>query len=249
MALSRLSLRQQFDPRWFAPALWLDGADSSAITISSGTSVSQWNDKSGNNRHVSQSTAANQPNTSTFNGLGCLSFDGVNDQLNNTASNLTGTGTYTGGFHVFYVAARDSAALNGGTVLTERGNALVGLSQWYQDGSGRYISSDGANASSNHTIGTGTYALLGSAGAVVSHTHVPGSRDRLWINGSEQTVTAGTASNISGSTTGFRIGAREGSVGQRWYGLICEVIVLARTITDGERQAIERYMQSRWRIA
>jgi hypothetical protein len=247
MALSLLSLRRQFDPRWFAPALWLDGADSSAITISSGTSVSQWNDKSGNGRHVSQSTAANQPNTSTFNGLGCLSFDGTNDMLDNTTSNLTGTGTYTGGFHVLYVATRTNAT--GGVLLTERRSSLLGVSQWAESGGSRFISSDGANASSNQTISAGTFALLGTAGAVVSHTHVPGSRDRLWINGSEQTVTAGTASNISGSTTGFRIGAREGGGIPYWSGLVCEVIVLARTITDGERQAIERYMQSRWRIA
>ena len=37
-------------------ALWLDAADTSSITHSSNV-VSQWNDKSGNNYHASQSTA------------------------------------------------------------------------------------------------------------------------------------------------------------------------------------------------
>lgn len=41
-------------------ALWLDAADASTITLNNLT-VSQWSDKSGNQRHVLQSTAANQP--------------------------------------------------------------------------------------------------------------------------------------------------------------------------------------------
>jgi hypothetical protein len=40
--------------------LWLDATDASTITLN-GSNVSQWNDKSGNARHVSQSTAVNQP--------------------------------------------------------------------------------------------------------------------------------------------------------------------------------------------
>ena len=40
-------------------ALWLDGADASTITLN-GSTVSQWNDKSGNGRHVSQATASQQ---------------------------------------------------------------------------------------------------------------------------------------------------------------------------------------------
>ena len=41
-------------------ALWLDAEDTSTITLN-GSNVSQWDDKSGNGRHVSQATAANQP--------------------------------------------------------------------------------------------------------------------------------------------------------------------------------------------
>jgi hypothetical protein len=41
-------------------ALWLDAADASTITLN-GSTVSQWNDKSGNARHATQATAASQP--------------------------------------------------------------------------------------------------------------------------------------------------------------------------------------------
>ena len=54
--------------------LWLDANDSSTI-IHSSDSVSQWNDKSGNDNHALQSTTANQP-TITSTGI---QFDGSND--------------------------------------------------------------------------------------------------------------------------------------------------------------------------
>ena len=50
----------QWTPADITTALWLDAADASTITHSGGT-VSQWNDKSGNSRHVSQGVTAQQP--------------------------------------------------------------------------------------------------------------------------------------------------------------------------------------------
>jgi hypothetical protein len=41
-------------------ALWLDAEDTASITLN-GSNVSQWSDKSGNGRHATQATAANQP--------------------------------------------------------------------------------------------------------------------------------------------------------------------------------------------
>ncbi len=42
--------------------VWLDAADDSTFSYSSGTVVSQWRDKSGLNNHVGQSTVGSQPN-------------------------------------------------------------------------------------------------------------------------------------------------------------------------------------------
>jgi len=81
---------QGFSPLDLSPALWLDAADTSTITASSG-SVSQWDDKSGNGRNVTQATGSAQPTTgsTTQNGLNTLSFDG-NDWLRAaTASDWT----------------------------------------------------------------------------------------------------------------------------------------------------------------
>jgi len=45
--------------------LWLDASDPSSITKDSNDLVSQWNDKSGNGHHATQSTPANQPTFDT----------------------------------------------------------------------------------------------------------------------------------------------------------------------------------------
>lgn len=69
-------------PADITTALWLDADDAATITTVSGA-VSQWNDKSGNNRNASQSVSNSRPvyNATGFNGKPCISFDGTDDQL------------------------------------------------------------------------------------------------------------------------------------------------------------------------
>lgn len=64
-------------PNSLRPALWLDAADQSTITVATG--VSEWRDKSGNGRHFTQSVGASQTayNLNGINGLGSISFDGT----------------------------------------------------------------------------------------------------------------------------------------------------------------------------
>jgi hypothetical protein len=221
-------------------ALWLDGADGSTVSLS-GSAVTQWNDKSGNSRHVSQSTAASRPAylAGGFNGLNCLDFDG-GDFLSRV-SGIT-TGTYTGAFNVYYVATRDSAV--NGCLITERSTALVGTSQWGSDVGLYFISSDGANAASNHRIGLADFNNLSTSGGIVSHFHSAGLRDQLWLNGSSISVIAGTASNISGSA-GLRIGTREFG-GFSWDGKVCEIIVTTSAQSVALRQQFEGYLAWRW---
>ena len=70
--------------------LWLDAKDESSVTHSS-NAVSQWSDISGNNKHVTQGTAASKPTFSAngLNSMPTLSFDGTNDFLNRNDANPT----------------------------------------------------------------------------------------------------------------------------------------------------------------
>ena len=49
-----------WNPSQLTSAVWFDAADATTITLN-GSNVSQWNDKSGNNRNATQGTAAAQP--------------------------------------------------------------------------------------------------------------------------------------------------------------------------------------------
>ena len=62
-------------------SFWQDASDVSTIILETG--VSQWRDKSGNNRHFTQTVRANQPSYSStaFFGLPGITFDGINDNL------------------------------------------------------------------------------------------------------------------------------------------------------------------------
>lgn len=67
-----------FNPLSVSPSLWLDASDVGSITSTGSPAlVSQWSDKSGNNRHFTQATAANKPGTgmATLGGMNVVSFD------------------------------------------------------------------------------------------------------------------------------------------------------------------------------
>jgi hypothetical protein len=55
----------------------LDVSDGSTIQVSSGTNIEQWNDKSGNNNHLSETVVTNQPTLETSK----IFFDGTRSQL------------------------------------------------------------------------------------------------------------------------------------------------------------------------
>jgi hypothetical protein len=96
----------------FSPAdvsglvLWVDGGLSAKT--SSGGFVSQWNDLSGNNRHltnaVGDTTRPNDNAGRTINGILAIDFDG-NDCLA-----TSGVGTLSTSFHAFIVAIIDTYA-------------------------------------------------------------------------------------------------------------------------------------------
>jgi len=64
-----------WSPSQISTELWLDGSDSSTITETSGA-ISQWNDKSGNARHASQSNASYRPvvSAATFSAIPSVYF-------------------------------------------------------------------------------------------------------------------------------------------------------------------------------
>lgn len=82
----------QWTPALISTALWLDAADNATVFSDAGTTpavggstVQQWNDKSGNGRHATQAAAGNRPTytNAALNGKSVVSFDGSMQWFNN----------------------------------------------------------------------------------------------------------------------------------------------------------------------
>ena len=75
-----LQAANNWTPAELPTELWFDAADSATVVHSS-NSVSQWNDKSGNGRHATQTTASDRPTlqAGALNSKAVLRFDGSND--------------------------------------------------------------------------------------------------------------------------------------------------------------------------
>lgn len=234
--------------------LWLDASDYSTLyqnsngttpAASDGDPVGYWADKSGNGRHVSQSSGTNKPTLSStgFNSKPTLTFSGSHSLQR--SESIT-SGDYSGVLHFFYVAARTTA--DGGTIYDERSTSKSCCFQVYKLGV-YYISSNGADGSTNHQINQSDYDLVYTSGAVISHKHISGSRDVFRINGTDITVTYGTASNINGTADLLRIGGRTNpNLIQMWTGKICEVLAFTSTLSASDVSKIENYLGNKWRV-
>ena len=121
-----------WNPSMLGPALWLDAADASTITLN-GSTVSQWSDKSGNGFHVTQATASLQPTyqATGFNSQPTVYFDNSGDEMGCDQTSVSSRGD------LFYAAVfqmlsdtqnwsmivgtnTSSASDNDGTLLMQR---------------------------------------------------------------------------------------------------------------------------------
>ena len=176
-----------FDPTSLGNCqLWLDGKDTSTITQSSGL-VSQWRDKSGNNRHVSQPTTLNQPsyanNILTFNGSQVLS---------NPISCGISAGNFTG--YIIYQPSSTSYNLRALFIFDNNNNCiLVDNTQLnnQSNGVGKYV---------QFIVSTTTPTIVGSTSALTysyngnSFTAFPDS-----YNGPQQAVAITVGNSFIGN--------------------------------------------------
>ena len=211
--------------------LWLDAADDTTFSYSSGTTVSQWRDKSGLNNHVAQSTVANQPSrSSTLNSRKIIVFDGSNDSLS-SANSLDLSTTHT----IFAIASQSVGSSDAGLVsinnTLNNGMTLHNASAYYAyfgDGS-KYVS---------YGIGASTYYIFTKVFKGSSST-----TRQIYLNGTSAT-TSGTIT--ASDTTGV---IRLGQQSTYLNGTIAEVIIFNRELTDIELKQVHTYLGQKWGIS
>lgn len=210
--------------------LWLDAADDTTFSYSSGTVVSQWRDKSPFNNHVSQSTVANQPTRNSFlNSRRVITFDGSNDSLSTTNS-LDLSTTHT----IFAIASQTVGSSDAGLVsinnTLNNGMTLHNASSYlayFGDGS-KYV---------GYGIGASTYYIFTKVFKGSSST-----TRQIYLNGTSAT-TSGTIT--ASDTTGV---IRLGQQSTYLNGTIAEVIIFNRELSDIELKQVHTYLGLKWGI-
>jgi len=224
---------------------WLDAADGNSVTQAAGV-ISQVNDKSGNNFHVTAAGGA-QPTYryGDFGGRNCIRFDGTSDFLQNASSTLLRNLT---GWTSFTVSRANSATPAGGSPTVwsvNTGNTkaqeYITLTTGLQSVSARRVQAD-ANAALS---GIQANILITQRCCIVDHSTTSA---RTYINGvadatSSSFGTAGTSDNIGGD---IYIGAGVLGSSNWWPGDICEVILFNSVLSDLNRKRVEGYLRTKW---
>lgn len=249
-------------------------SDAGVTGSTNGGAVQQWNDQSGNNYHVTQTTLANKPTyyNSTASQLvnfnPALSFN--SDWLKNTTAIMANTSNYT-----FINVVIDEGSSNGTyrivTDLAANNADYFGIYKYYADGTNTYKSgwtnyralSSGnnffnANGNSfSNTSGTnayynGTNYTFNNSATQILRPQVIGISSpastalSTYIDGVKGTQTL-ASSNSTNFFNAVSIGA-EASGAEPWLGRIPELCAYNRQLSDAEIQKVSTYLAIKYGI-
>ena len=246
----------QFDPRLIPGCqLWLDAADATTFTLTSGSNVSTWSDKSGSNSSLSNTTS-NPPYFTTYNGYPTVSFRGSLSSTSNVLSNQTFS-IAPANISIFII----TQALQNGSgyiypgILTIFPNPLSGVD--YQNG----LTIDGGNNTSviMEVYGggsTGSGSGIGYSGSGLTphgvYSFVNTSNVLFaYANGTQWGTNTFTFNTTNvGIALGMRhLGSLSVQNGASAYdGNISEVIIYNTALTTTQRQQVEAYLAYKWKL-
>ncbi|HQL71766.1 MAG TPA: autotransporter-associated beta strand repeat-containing protein [Phycisphaerae bacterium] len=203
-------------------ALWLDASDAASVWTSGGT-VYQWDDKSGNGRNLTQGNAANQPTlvSAAMNGLAAVRFDG-NDVMANAF-------TFTTPYSIFTASKMDGGQ-NYRLITSVNNNWLLGYWGGWQD----RLYAEGWVSGPNNPADTATH-LYGATGDG-SFTYFYDGSTLITANGSGKAA-----------PNGISLGAwKNQPTNESSKGSVGEVVIYSRLLTDLERQDLNAYLAHKW---
>ena len=215
--------------------LWLDASTSNNFTFSSGSNISTWIDRSGNNYTA---TAANSPQ-----------YDSINKRVRLASASSQYMSNLAAPLNLaqrsFFFVIEEITNTNVCGIMTHIPNPSTGNDYTTTNGmtiegtSGVYFY---ANSGGYANRATATVPL---AEAIYGETFASSS-GTTYING-----TGGTPSNSSfsfGTTVGYGLGGRwaNGMGGPFFNGYFYEVVVYNNSVSSSNRQIIEGYLAWKW---
>lgn len=222
-----------YDPQRIE-TLWQDTAGTIPVTAD-GQLVARIDDRSGNGRHLTQGTAANQYKYRTDGTLKWLDSEGRACPYQ-TAHPLTGPLTYGFGAEITQSAGAGELFSTGPNSGTDSSSVYVGWST--STGEVRMVDR-GASTATTRGITGGAGRHMGVVARLV------GSGSNNYLDYGRAPLVDATARLLTGTTsgTGFRMGPTLAKQ-VRFYGLF----VIQRLITDAERDYVAAYYASLGRL-
>ena len=217
--------------------LWLDADDASTFTYSSGSVVSQWNDKSANGYNATQATVAKQPVRSSSPNK--VTYDGSNDVMTTSAS-------FNGSiFTIFQVVKWNNFA-----------SVMIGGNGSGTDIYFPYYDTSGPTCYSQTATDFGTYVASAAAGLMEIEIRYDGTQAtnatkmKYRFAGADQTLsfTGTIASTLSRSGSTTAIGAYDAASVLPFNGYLSELIVYNKVLTTQELSDVRGYISTKWGI-
>ena len=235
--------------------LWLDASDSSTLfdattggsLVAADGGVARWEDKSGNNRHLTQSDISRRPvrRATIIAGQGAVDFDGINDALALNQSLFSSRTSLTW----FAVVKNDDAGNNNRAAFGERVAFNDANFSLVKLGTNFIAYSRGAanGATSVQIAESVTFPTSAMLASVVTTASAGTARRNGQIAGTSATTTNNVAYKQLFLIGNFPADDADYSV-VWWDGLICELIVYNSALSDTDRAAVESYLMTKWAI-
>lgn len=250
----RLARRTYFLSPASIPSLhsWYDAADTATIT-SSGGSVSQWNDKSGNERHAAQGTSTYQPTTGsiTVNGRNVVSAPSA---TSGNGKFLKASASVVGNALTFMCVAQRTGAGNSANTYSRFMSLDTGGND-YDNVNSLVVQLPSANQSPATAPDINVYFNYPTK-TVIAWTSASYNTPYLVtvvVNGTSVSLTAngvtatGTAENIDlNSSRQGLLGPYAGTVDSMLYGWLAEHIIYTRVLSPVEIALVAAYLRRKW---
>jgi hypothetical protein len=227
--------------------LWLDASDAATLTLDESNNVSQWNDKSGNARHLTQATPTIRPTliTASINGLSTVRTDGTDDRISSTT--YPSTTWYGAGKNQITIITLLKRVVNSGRWIHGLVTSINGYGERFLfDRQPPGVGTQDLIVESNSGVST-----LSAAPDIATSLSIDSV---TWQSGNTYTLRR----YISGSATSYSsVSALGGTMESgQLYTLgfnnhrasvdFAEIMIYSRVLTTAELSAVESYLVGKW---
>lgn len=209
-------------PADITTAAWFDATV--GVNDSSGN-VDQWDDQSGNNNDLTQTSSARpKTGTHTLNGLNVIDFDGSNDSMFHSTALTTQPASFAAVF-VRDASGADHTVFDG---ISGSGRNML-----------RLRSTDVLAVFAGSFVGTDSI----TTGAMLASGLFNGSSSEIRLDGGTAVTGDSGSEDLDG---GLRVGANNSGGPQLLDGKIAEIVITDTDLSTSDRQKLEGYLAHKW---